>query len=116
MEIVLTLLAVILFGIGYAFYRKNNGAVRRTEEAVIEPKVVAEVKPNPVDRKVLRSDINERYENTLRSLDDDIAEVKKTEKSAAPKIKTTKKATSKKSDAVEEASPVVKKPKIKIVK
>jgi hypothetical protein len=119
MEIALALLAaVVVLAVGYEFYKKYYGAVRYIKEAELAPKeeVVNEVKPNPIDREALRSDINERYENTLLSLSDDVAEVKKVEKSAAPKVKAAKKATSKKSVAVEEAAPVVKKPKIKIVK
>jgi hypothetical protein len=131
MEIALALLAaVVVLAVGYEFYKKYYGAVRHIEEAELAPKeeVVAEAKPNPIDREALRSDINERYENTLRSLSDDVEvtgvspmappseEIYEARKAAAPKVKAAKKATSKKSVAVEEAAPVVKKPKIKIAK
>lgn len=92
MEIALSLLtSVLVFAIVYEFFKNYYGAARHIEEAELAPKeeVVAEVKAVE-------------------------AEVTKAEKDAAPKTKAAKKATSKKSVAVEEAAPVVKKPKIKI--
>jgi hypothetical protein len=102
MEIALALLAaVVVLAIGYEFYKKYKANKGNVEQAVLELKEEVVVEVKAVEAKVEVA----------------VAEVKKAAKAAAPKAKTAKKATPKKSDDVAEAAaPVVKKPKIKIVK
>jgi hypothetical protein len=75
---------------------KEKVAEVEAKATVAKARIVAKANSTPVDRNALRSGITEQYDNTLRHLSDNVAEVKKDEKVAAPKVKVPKKPATKK--------------------